>query len=146
MVKMISHCLNPNIVLNLCTAVVLQSMITFIINSLFIKILLGCFFCSSTSSNQYFLWFEMYFIVVIWKFYNLILFLYVLHWTTVFHHCLIVILYHFYMFVCLYQPYSNSTGFSGFFISSFISLYSFNALFTETNSSWLIIMTNIWVD
>ena len=100
----------------------------------------------STSSNLCFLWFEMYFIVVIWKFYNLILFLYVLHWTTVFHHCLIVILYHFYIFVWLYQPYSNSTGFSGFFISSFISLYSFNAFFTETNSSWLIVMTNIWVD
>ena len=27
---------------------------------------------------------------------------------------------------------------SGFFISSFISLYSLNTLFTETNSPWLI--------
>ena len=100
MVKMTSYSLNPNLVLNLYTAVVLQSMITFIINYLFIKILLGCFFCSSTSSNLCFLWFEMYFAVVIWKFYNLILFPYVLHWTTVFHHCLIVILYHF-LYVCL---------------------------------------------
>ena len=106
MFKMTSYCLNPNLVLNLCTAVVLQSMITFIIDSLFIKILLGCFFCSSTSSNLCFLWFEMYFIIGIWKCYNLILFLYVLHSATVFHHCLIVILYHFYMFLCLYQPYS----------------------------------------
>ena len=37
LVKITSHCLNPNLVLNLCDAVVLQSMITLIANSLRIK-------------------------------------------------------------------------------------------------------------
>ena len=37
LVKITSHCLNHNLVLNLCDAVVLQSMITLIANSLRIK-------------------------------------------------------------------------------------------------------------
>ena len=39
-------------------------------------------------------------------------------------------------FHCFYVVYSG--GFSGHFITSFISLYYLNALFAETNSSWLI--------
>ena len=39
-------------------------------------------------------------------------------------------------FHCFYITYS--TEFSGFFFSSFISLYSLNTLLTETNPSWLI--------
>ena len=43
LVKMTSRGLNPNFVLNLCAAVLLQSKITLVANSLHIKILLGCF-------------------------------------------------------------------------------------------------------
>ena len=42
LVKMIPYCLNPNLVLNLCAAV-LHSMIALVANALYIKILLGCF-------------------------------------------------------------------------------------------------------
>ena len=44
LVKMIEYCLNSILVLNLCAAVILQSMITLVANSSRIKILLGCFF------------------------------------------------------------------------------------------------------
>ena len=45
-VKMISYCLNLNLVLNLCTDVVLKSIITLIANFSSIKILLHCFLVS----------------------------------------------------------------------------------------------------
>ena len=44
LVKMTSHCLNPNLVLGLRPAVVLQSMVTLFAILLCKKILLGCFF------------------------------------------------------------------------------------------------------
>ena len=43
LVKMALHYFNPNLVLNLCAAVVLPSMITLIADSLSIKIQLDCF-------------------------------------------------------------------------------------------------------
>ena len=44
LVQMTSYGLNPNFVLNLCAAVLLQSIIALVTNSLHIKILLGYFF------------------------------------------------------------------------------------------------------
>ena len=41
LVNMTSYCLNPNLVLNLCTAIVLQPTITLDVNSLYIKTLLS---------------------------------------------------------------------------------------------------------
>ena len=54
LVKVTPYCLNHNLVLNLCAAVVLQSMITLIANSLCIKIVLGCFsvFFTKFKSND----------------------------------------------------------------------------------------------
>ena len=49
LVNMTSYYLNPSLVSNLCAVVVLQSVITLVANSLHVNILLGCFFCSSTS-------------------------------------------------------------------------------------------------
>ena len=45
--KMASYCLSLNFVLNLCAAVVIQSIITSLSNSLCIKTLLDCFFYPS---------------------------------------------------------------------------------------------------
>ena len=44
--------------------VLLQSIIILIANFLLVKILLHCFFGSSTCSCLYFLWFEWYFVVI----------------------------------------------------------------------------------
>ena len=52
---MISYCLNPNIAVNLCAVVILQSIIILIANSLYIKMLLGCVFALSTSPYLCFL-------------------------------------------------------------------------------------------
>ena len=54
--------------LNACAAVFQQFMITLIDNYLFQKLLLGCFFASSTGPYLYFLWSEGYFPVVIEKY------------------------------------------------------------------------------
>ena len=54
-VKITSHCLNPNLVLNLYANVVLQSIITLIANSSSIKIPLHCFLGSATISYVCFL-------------------------------------------------------------------------------------------
>ena len=47
LVKVTSYCLNPNLVLNLGTAVVFQFIIILVITSLYTKILSDCFFDSS---------------------------------------------------------------------------------------------------
>ena len=44
LVKMTSYCLNPNLALNLCAAVVLQYMFTLVANYLHIQIMFGYFF------------------------------------------------------------------------------------------------------
>ena len=53
-VKMTSYYLNLNLLLHSCAAVVLQSMIILVANSLYIKILLGGFFGSCANSHLYF--------------------------------------------------------------------------------------------
>ena len=60
---MTSYCLNPNIVPNLCVTVVLQSLITLFAIFLGIKIALGCFFASSTSSYPCFMIIDLYFLI-----------------------------------------------------------------------------------
>ena len=50
LVKMTLCYLNLNFVLNLCAIITLQPLIILVANSLRIKILLGCFIGSSTSS------------------------------------------------------------------------------------------------
>ena len=67
-VKMTSHCLNSNLVLNLWAIVVLKFVIMLIANFSSLKILLTCFFVSSTSSYLCFLWFGLYFVVISSKF------------------------------------------------------------------------------
>ena len=69
-----------------------------------IKILLVCFFCSTTSSCPCSEW---YFIVIscrfLWSNHSSI---YFFHLTAIFHHYVVLFLYHFlHMFFCLYQPY-----------------------------------------
>ena len=94
-----------------------------------------CLFGSCISLYQFFLWFELYFVLI---FYDLILLPYTFHLTTINHHYLLLFLYHFfYTFLCLYQPFSYSVFHWSFrfFISFFILLYSLNTLLTETNSS-----------
>ena len=137
LVKMTPHCLNPNLVLNLHAAVVLQSMITLVANSLSIKILLGCFFGSSTSSYLCFIWSERYFTVITCKIFGVIFLLHVFYSTRIsinIYYCFYVISFiRFSAYINhIYIKYSSEV--SGFFIFSFISLYSFNT-FTETNSS-----------
>ena len=114
LVKSTLYRLNPNPVLNLYAAVVLQSMITLISNSLCVKIPLSWLFCSSPSSYLCFLWSEIYFYAVVNKFL----------WS---NPCSI--------FFCLHQPFYivHSTEVSGYLLPFFISLYSPNTLSAETN-------------
>ena len=136
---MTSYCLNPNLALNLWVDVVLQSIITLIVNFSLIKILLHCFFGSSTSSYLRFLLFELNFVVISCKF--LWSNPYVFHLTAIFHNYLLLFLYYFLcMYFCLYQPFLYSVFHRSFriFYFFFISLNSLNKLFTETNSSWLL--------
>ena len=110
--------------------IVLQSIITLVVNSLSIKILLVRILSSSTSSYQFFLCFEKYFTVVTQK----------LLWSSPYSIYLLLFLHHF--FSCASPYISNiyiaySAGVLGFWVS-FCMSYSLNTLFTETNSSWLI--------
>ena len=60
---------------------------------------------------------------------------------TVFHHYLPLFIRHFFIHFSTYINsiyIVHSTALSGFLIYSFISLYSLNTFFTETNLSWLI--------
>ena len=57
-VKMTPYCFSPNLVLNLCAAIALQSMITLVANSLSRKNLLGCFFGSFSSLYLCLVWSE----------------------------------------------------------------------------------------
>ena len=71
-------------------------------------------------------------------FYDLIILLYVFHSIIIFCHVFFTPFFH--MFFCLKQPFYMvcSTAFSRFLVSPFISSYSRNIFFTETNFSWLI--------
>ena len=128
-VKMILYCLNPNLVLNLGATVVLQSLITLIANFASIKVLLTCFLGFSTSSYLCLLWLELYFLVISHKCLRSNPSLICFHLTTIPHH------YYFYTISFNYfSAYINhfyivySTEVSGFFISSFIPLYSLKTL------------------
>ena len=100
-----------------------------------------CVFVFYTISYLCFLWFELYFVVISLHFYELIPLLYVFHLTTIFHHCLLLLLCHFvHTFFWLYRPFLYSIFLRSFrcFILFSISLYSLNTLFTEMDLSWLI--------
>ena len=140
-IEIVSYCLNPNLGIKLCTAVVLQSIITLVTNSLRIKILLGCFLVHLLVHIYVFYDLKDILMLSPTMFYDLNLLLYFFHLTTIFRHYLLLSLHHFFhTFFCLHQPFylENSTAFWEFLISSFILLYSLNMLFTEANSSWLI--------
>ena len=111
LVEMTSYFLSRNLVLNLFAPVVVQFMITLIADSLFIKILLRCFFGSSTCPCLCLLWSERYFLVVIYKFlssnlsfmclsfnHNIPLLLAIPYLLLSLHHL-------FHTFLCLHQPY-----------------------------------------
>ena len=61
---MTSNCVNRNLFLKLWVIVVPKSIITLIANFSSIKVLLTCFFGSSTSSYLCFLWFELHFVAI----------------------------------------------------------------------------------
>ena len=137
LVKMTSCCFNINLVLYLCAAVVLESIITLAANYLRIKILLGRLFGSSTSSYLCFLCSKN------------ILLRSIPHPSSIcfsFNHNIsslsALFLHHFFVSFSVYISYIfklySTEAFPEVFISSFISLYSLNKLFTETNSSQLI--------
>ena len=66
-VKMTSHCLNPNLVLNLCDHIVIHSIISLIAKFLSLKIPLHYFLYILSSSCLCFLWFQRYFNAVFCK-------------------------------------------------------------------------------
>ena len=108
--KMISWCFNVNPVPNLCAAVVLQSMITWVANFSRIKILLSFFVCLSVCL------FNLLFISmfsVVWKIFYCshlkVLCFFHLFFTTIFHHYVLFSLHHFFhTFLCLYHSYFYS--------------------------------------
>ena len=139
--NMKSYCLNSKFVLNLCGDVVLQSTITLIANFWSIKILLHWFLvrllvhiyvCYDLNDNL------MYFFT---NLYDLILFLFIFHLITIFHHYLLSFLYQFFHRFSTYINHIYIMYYIealSYFISSGISLYSFDKLLTRTSSSWLI--------
>ena len=98
LVKMTSYCLNPNLVLNSCVAVVLPSISTLVANSLSIKILLGCFYGLPTSEYLCFLWSERYFTVVACNFLRSIpSSICLFPSTAIFHYYLLLLLHQFFI-------------------------------------------------
>ena len=70
-------------------------------------------------------------------FYNVTVLLFVFHSTTILQHCLLMFVHHFFIRFSAYINHvfiTYSTAFSGFLISSDISLYSLNIVFIETKS------------
>ena len=70
-------------------------------------------------------------------FYNVNVLLFVFHSTTILQHCLLMFVHHFFIRFSAYINHVSitySTAFSGFLISSDISLYSLNIVFIETKS------------
>ena len=82
-----------------------------------------------------------WFLVRLQIFYDLILFLFISHLIAIFHHYLLSFLYQFFH---RFSAYINHiyimyyTEVLSYFISSTISLYSFDKLLTRASSSWLI--------
>ena len=112
--------LNLNLDLNLCNPVVLQSIIILNPNSLSIKIMLCCFLVHLLILNYAFYCLEDIFLQSSADFYDVILLLYVFNSTTIFHHCLLLFIDHFFhTFFYLYQPYLHSIFHSLSRISNF---------------------------
>ena len=137
---MTSFSLNPNLVLNLLADIVLKHIITLIANFASWRILLHYFLDLLCSLRLCFLWSEWYFIVTSFKFYNLILLLYVFHLITISLSTIVSILF----LLEVISGYINqiyrarSTNISVLFSSSFIWLDSLNTLLIETNSSFVL--------
>ena len=115
------YCLNPNLFLNFCAALVLQSMITLAANFLSIRFLWDCLFVPLIdhiyvlhSVNHILLFFLANFYYVIFLLY---VFIYYCFYVISFISCPPC-------FNHIYLVYS--TEFSGFLFSSFISLYFLN--------------------
>ena len=137
---MTSFSLNPNLVLNLLADIVLKHIITLIANFASWKILLHYFLDLLCSLRLCFLWSEWHFIVTSFKFYNLLLLLYVFHLTTISLSTIVFIPFLLEVFSgYINQIYrARSTNISVLFSSSFIWLDSLNTLLIETNSSFVL--------
>ena len=141
---MTSFSLNPNLVLNLLADIVLKHIITLIANFASWIILLHYFLDLLCSLRLCFLWSEWYFIVTSFKFYNLILLLYVFHLITISLSTIVSILF----LLEVISGYINqiyrarSTNISVLFSSSFIWLDSLNTVLIETNS-WFVLYDSI---
>ena len=141
---MTSFSLNPNLVLNLLADIVLKHIITLIANFASWRILLHYFLDLLCSLRLCFLWSEWYFIVTSFKFYNLILLLYVFHLITISLSTIVSILF----LLEVISGYINqiyrarSTNISVLFSSSFIWLDSLNTVLIETNS-WFVLYDSI---
>ena len=127
-VKMTWYCLNPNLLLNLCAALVLQSLITLAARILSIRILWDCFFVPLPD--------HLYVLHGLNDILLLFL-LYVFHLTTILLHYLLLFLHHFIaissIIIISFPGYFNHNNgmyseILGFLLSSFISLYCLNAL------------------
>ena len=107
-----------------------------------VKILLHFFFCFSTSSCLCFPWSEWYFILIsgkiLWSNPSSICFSFNHNIPSLSTITSIPYLSNVFSAYINHVYIIYSIEVSGFFISSFISLYSLNRLFTERNSSWLI--------
>ena len=106
-------------------------MISFIDISLSMKIILRCFLVHVL----------VYIDVFIGKFYDLIFRLHDFHSTRIFHLYLLLLLHHYFVQLTTYINHIYIVcprTFSGYFTSSFTSVYSLNTLFTEATSWWLI--------
>ena len=141
---MTSFSLNPNLVLNLLADIVLKHIITLIANFASWRILLHYFLDLLCSLRLCFLWSEWYFIVTSFKFYNLILLLYVFHLITISLSTIVSIPF----LLEVISGYINqiyrarSTNISVLFSSSFIWLDSLNTVLIETNS-WFVLYDSI---
>ena len=104
LVQMTSYGLNPNFVLNLCAAVLLQSIIALVTNSLRIKILLGYFFVHLLVPIYVFYDLKDILMWLPTSFDDLILLLCVLNLISIFCHYLLLFLHQF--FIC-FSAYVN---------------------------------------
>ena len=132
LVKVISYCLKPSIILNFYVVVILQSMITLIANSLCINILLKCCYLVCLLLVHIFVFDGMKDVLLYSpiSFYDPILLLYVIYSISVFHRCLLLFLQQFFhMLLCLYHRSSR------IFYFFFNLIIFFSTFFIETNSS-----------
>ena len=141
--------LNPNFVLNSWVDVFLQSIITLLANFLSIKVLLDCFFGSSTRSYLWSLW-SLSFLWCIFHFDFLQIFIMQSFFCMFFinRNILSFCCWFYTIYFIRFSAYINhiyiacSIEVLSFFIPYFITLYCLNTLFTETK----LVMTNILTD